>query len=159
MRLQDTKNVKAMIDRMNAQSGDYNNLTNKPTINGVEVDGTLTSADLGLAAAQEDIVLEGNATWLSGTQVVFEDEDDIAALNHYKELVLAGAHPRFGFTASYMGVDCTIVKEPDDIMADSSTFTAFFSAYLGSGFGFYGIVLAYSADTWTLEAVSLISPQ
>lgn len=31
-------------------SGDYSQLTNKPTINGIEVNGTMTSDDLGLAS-------------------------------------------------------------------------------------------------------------
>lgn len=70
MRLQDTKNVKAMIDRMNAQGGN----------------------------TQEKYILTGDATWMSGESVTITDEENLATLNAYKSTVANGIYPIIGFT-------------------------------------------------------------
>lgn len=100
MRLQDTKNVKAMIDRMNAQSGTEvianPELTgDEAALTGLEVAGTKYKVG---GNTQEKYILTGDVTWMSGEEVTITDETNLATLNAYKSAVAEGIYPIIGFT-------------------------------------------------------------
>lgn len=156
MLINETRKAAEYIKELKGSGGtsDYNELTNKPTINGVEVEGTLTTTDLKLAEPQEDIILEGDVSWLLGGTVTFEDAEDIAKLEHFKELLLADKHPRFGFTLTIDESVSTAVKEVDYVYTDTSMFMVCFTAFFSTN-GLLGITIGKSSDTWTMSIVQL----
>lgn len=98
MRLQDTKNVKAMIDRMNAQGGtevvaNPELVGDEAALTGLEVAGTKYKV-----GGNTKYILTGDVTWMSGESVTITDETNLATLNAYKSEVADGAYPIIGFT-------------------------------------------------------------
>jgi len=127
MRLKETKEVANMIKRIE-QGG-------------------------GSETVQEDIILEGEASWLQGGLVQLTNAEDIEKLNHFKELTLANKHPRFGFTATYVNTNNKVAKEPDSITYADDMFYANFSVYFGTSFGWFGIALRNSISSETSEPI------
>lgn len=126
-----------MIDRMNAQSVDYNDLTNKPTINGVTVTGALTSADLHIAP-QPEFVIAGDQTWLSGELIEITDEDNIAKLDGFFQAYANNERPVLKLGTSGYTFDLTQsqIQYEDQEGAILKRYTGF--GYIGS----VGFVLA-----------------
>lgn len=96
MRINEVREAAEYINSHNNESSDYNELTNKPTINGVTVEGTLTSADLGVG--EETILLNADISFIAGGEIEITDEAEQAKIDNYIELVRAGKNPRLGFT-------------------------------------------------------------
>lgn len=134
----------------------YNQLSNKPSINDITLSGNKTTADLNLAEPQEDIILEGNISWLLGGTITFENAEDVAKLEHFKELLLADKHPRFGFTLTIDESVSISVKEVDYIYTDTSMFMACFTAFFSTN-GLLGITIGKSAGTWSMNIVQIAS--
>lgn len=102
--------VRKFAQYMNSHSGgssDYNELTNKPTINGVTVEGALTSADLGVG--EETILLNADMSFVAGGEIEITDEAERAKIDRYIELVRAGKNPRLGFTMASPMVEGEVI--------------------------------------------------
>lgn len=98
MLINETRKAAEYIKELKSSGGtsDYNELTNKPTINGVTVEGALTSTDLDIG--EETILLNANMSFIVGGLVEITDEAEQAKIDRYVELVRAGKNPRLGFT-------------------------------------------------------------
>jgi len=98
LRINETRAAAKKILELESEKGttDYDELTNKPTINGVEVEGALTSADLKLSNEVKEFVLIADASWLSGEEVEIEDEDNIATLTAMKTAIGNGEKVSLG---------------------------------------------------------------
>ena len=93
MRIKETRDVaKMIVNLQNSEKGtsDYEDLTNKPTINGVTLEGALTSADLGVQTAPQVFTLIGTTDWLSGEYITIEDETNLATLTQMKSVMAQG---------------------------------------------------------------------
>lgn len=80
----------AFIDMNFANGGgggttDYSALSNKPTINNVELSGNKTSSDLGIASASDIDSWFGTSTSADGTTVSFSGIDNDKAYDVYAE--------------------------------------------------------------------------
>ena len=89
MRINEVREAAEYMKTHNGGSSDYNELTNKPTINGVTVEGALTSADLNIPTTKA-FTLIGSQDWLSGEEIVIDDSEKIALLNQMKDVMHNG---------------------------------------------------------------------
>mgnify|MGYP003289663472 CR=1 FL=1 len=86
--------VDALKDLGEKVTGKTINTDENETIVGI-LDKIANDYEGGGSASQENIILTGDISWLTGGGTTFEDEEDIAKLEHYKELVLDYKFPRF----------------------------------------------------------------
>ena len=71
-------------------TSNYNELQNKPKINGVELSGNKSAGDLGIPTAVQSFTLIGDSDWLSGEQLTITDADNIAVLTQMKSVMAQG---------------------------------------------------------------------
>lgn len=107
MRINEVRKFAKYMNSHNSGSSDYNELTNKPTINGVTVEGALTSANLGIG--EETILLNADMSFVAGGEVEITDEAEQAKIDRYIELVRAGKNPRLGFTMASPMVEGEVI--------------------------------------------------
>ena len=107
MRINEVREAAEYMKTHTGGSSDYNELTNKPTINGVTVEGALTSADLGVG--EETILLNADMSFVAGGEIEITDEAEQAKIDNYIELVRAGKNPRLGFTMASPMVEGEVI--------------------------------------------------